>query len=104
MIIWKMAWRNVWRNYRRSSITIAAMTLALFVELIYSGLVGGLVIGMEEDATAYELGDLQVFVPAGVTHGIEASGPGNLVMVFFKGPGVIDKAAKAYMAGAQASG
>ncbi|TNE88093.1 MAG: ABC transporter permease [Deltaproteobacteria bacterium] len=61
MIILKMAWRNVWRNSRRSSITIAAMTLALFVELLYAGMVAGLVYGMEEDATAYELGDVQVF-------------------------------------------
>jgi ABC-type lipoprotein release transport system permease subunit len=37
------------------------MTLALFVELLYAGLVQGLVIGMTEDATAYELGDVQVF-------------------------------------------
>jgi len=61
MLIFKMAWRNVWRNSRRSGITIAAMTLALFVELLYAGLVQGLVIGMTEDATAYELGDVQVF-------------------------------------------
>ena len=61
MTILKMAWRNVWRNYRRSSITIAAMALALFVELLYAGMVGGLVYGMEDDATAYELGDVQIF-------------------------------------------
>ncbi|MEZ4316397.1 MAG: FtsX-like permease family protein [Myxococcota bacterium] len=61
MIVLKMAWRNVWRNYRRSLVTIAAMTLALFVELLYAGLVTGLVYGMEEDATAYELGDVQIF-------------------------------------------
>jgi putative ABC transport system permease protein len=62
-----MAWRNVWRNYRRSAITIAAMTLALFVELVYSGLVAGLVHGMEEDATAYELGDVEIFVDGYLT-------------------------------------
>ena len=38
----KMAWRNVWRNRRRSMVTIAAMTLALVVELLYSGLVTGM--------------------------------------------------------------
>ena len=42
-----------------------------------------------------------VFVPAGISHGIEASGPGNLVMIFFKGPGVMDKAAKEFMLGEQ---
>lgn len=61
MNILTLAWRNVWRNYRRSTITIAAMTLALFVELLYSGMVAGLVFGMEDDATEFELGDVQVF-------------------------------------------
>ncbi len=61
MLIVKMAWRNVWRNHRRSGITIAAMALALFVELLYAGMVAGLIYGMEDDATAYELGDVQVF-------------------------------------------
>lgn len=63
----KMAWRNVWRNHRRSGITIAAMTLALFVELLYSGMVTGLVDGMAEDATAMELGDVQVFAEGYLT-------------------------------------
>jgi len=42
-----------------------------------------------------------VFVPAGVSHGIDANGPGNLVAIFFKGPGVMDKAAKGFMLGEQ---
>jgi ABC-type lipoprotein release transport system permease subunit len=63
----KMAWRNVWRNHRRSSITIAAMTLALFVELLYAGLVAGLVHGMSDDATAYELGEVQIFADGYLT-------------------------------------
>jgi len=67
VLILKMAWRNVWRNSRRSAITIAAMTLALFVELVYAGLVQGLVLGMTEDATAYELGDVQVFTKGYLT-------------------------------------
>lgn len=67
MLVLKMAWRNTWRNHRRSAITIAAMTLALVVELLYAGLVSGLVYGMEEDATAYELGDVQVFARGWLT-------------------------------------
>lgn len=59
--ILKLAWRNVWRNSRRTVITIGAMTLALVVELLYAGLVEGLVYGMEEDAIAYELGEVQIF-------------------------------------------
>jgi len=58
----KMAWRNVWRNYRRSMVTIAAMTLALWVELLYSGLVTGMFVDMEDDVTEMETGDIQLFV------------------------------------------
>jgi len=56
-----MAWRNVWRNTRRSSVTIAAMTLALCVELLYSGLVTGYLQGMEDDVLDLEGGDMQIF-------------------------------------------
>lgn len=56
-----MAWRNVWRNSRRTWVTIAAMALALFVELLYSGLVMGMFIDMEADITEMESGDIQVF-------------------------------------------
>ena len=37
----KMTWRNVWRNGRRTAITVGAMTLALWVLLLYSGLLPG---------------------------------------------------------------
>ena len=56
-----MAWRNVWRNTRRSLVTIAAMTLALCVELLYSGLVTGYLQGMEDDVLDLEVGDMQIF-------------------------------------------
>lgn len=56
-----MAWRNVWRNSRRSLITIAAMALALWAELVYSGLVTGMVADMADDVTEHDLGDIQVF-------------------------------------------
>jgi ABC-type lipoprotein release transport system permease subunit len=61
MSVFKMAWRNVWRNRRRSIVTIAAMTLALCVEILYSGLVTGYLRGMENDVLDLEVGDLQVF-------------------------------------------
>ena len=67
MNVLKMAWRNVWRNHRRSGITIAAMTLALVVELLYSGLVTGLMYGMEDDVTGYDLGDIQIFAQGYLT-------------------------------------
>lgn len=55
-----MAWRNVWRNSRRSLITIAAMALALWAELVYSGLMTGLLAGMVGDVTRLDLGDVQI--------------------------------------------
>lgn len=65
--VFTMAWRNVWRNHRRSTITIAAMTLALVVELLYAGMVTGMMGGMEDDVTEYELGDVQVFAQGYLT-------------------------------------
>jgi putative ABC transport system permease protein len=62
--IFTMAWRNLWRNKRRTFVTIAAMALALFVELLYSGLIVGMMSGMQEDVVELELGDLQVHAPA----------------------------------------
>ncbi|MCP4805780.1 MAG: ABC transporter permease [Proteobacteria bacterium] len=63
MNVLKMAWRNVWRNRRRSMITIVAMTLALSVELLYSGLVTGMFVDMENDVTEMDSGDIQVLHP-----------------------------------------
>ncbi len=56
----RMAWRNVWRNSRRSLVTIAAMALALWTELIYGGLISGMVGDMASDITELEMGDLQI--------------------------------------------
>ncbi|MCP4662188.1 MAG: ABC transporter permease [bacterium] len=61
MNVFKVAWRNVWRNKRRSIVTIAAMTFALWVELLYSGLIVGFMQGMERDVLDLEFGDLQIF-------------------------------------------
>jgi len=63
MNIFKMAWRNVWRNTRRTTVTIAAMTLALMVEVLYSGLVFGYFQGLENDLLDLEVGDVQIFAP-----------------------------------------
>lgn len=59
MNIYKMAWRNVWRNKRRSSVTIGAMTLALFSMVQYSGLYEGYLNGMERSILELEMGDIQ---------------------------------------------
>ncbi len=56
-----MAWRNVWRNRRRTVVTIAAMSLALFVMILYAGLVEGYIRGMEHNILDLEVGDMQVF-------------------------------------------
>ncbi len=60
MNIFKMAWRNVLRNRRRSLVTIGAMAFALFVEVMYSGLVPGYTQAMVEDITNLEIGDVQI--------------------------------------------
>lgn len=57
----KLAWRNVWRNRRRTIATISAMTLALLVMILYSGIVRGYLYTMERNILDYEIGDLQIF-------------------------------------------
>jgi putative ABC transport system permease protein len=59
--LFAMAWRNVWRSRRRTLVTVAAMTLALFVTIVYSGLMEGYLEGMERNVLDLEVGDLQVF-------------------------------------------
>ena len=63
MITIRMAWRNLWRNPRRSLATLGAMTFALWVMVLYSGLVEGYMRGMERGIRELEVGDLQVFAP-----------------------------------------
>jgi putative ABC transport system permease protein len=58
--IWKTAWRNVWRNQRRTFVTVSAMSFALWVMILYSGLVGGYLRDMERNILDLEVGDLQV--------------------------------------------
>ena len=60
MSLLRMAWRNLWRNPRRSVVTTAAMTLALWVMLLYSGLIEGYYQSMERSVTELEVGDMQV--------------------------------------------
>ena len=60
MGILKMAWRNLSRHRRRSVVTIAAMTLALFVLVLYSGLLEGYLRNMEGNILDLEVGDVQV--------------------------------------------
>jgi ABC-type lipoprotein release transport system permease subunit len=59
--VFKMAWRNVWRNKRRTLVTVAAMSLALFVMILYSGLIQGYLIGLERNILDLEMGDVQIF-------------------------------------------
>ena len=60
MGIFKMAWRNVGRNRRRSTVTVAAITLALWVSVLYTGLLQGLLADMETGITELEIGDVQI--------------------------------------------
>lgn len=56
----KLAWRNLWRNKRRSLVTLGAMAFALWVLVLYSGLITGYLAGMERDILDLEVGDLQI--------------------------------------------
>ncbi len=58
-----MAWRNLWRYRRRTAVTVAAMTLALLVMVLYTSLVEGYLRGLERNIVDIELGDVQVFAP-----------------------------------------
>ena len=53
----------MWRNPRRSGVTVAAMTLALFVLILYAGLVRGYMRDMEANIVELEIGDLQLVAP-----------------------------------------
>jgi putative ABC transport system permease protein len=58
--LFSMAWRNVWRNTRRSGVTIAAMSLGLWVMVLYSGLVRGMIADMATSVTDLEMGEVQI--------------------------------------------
>lgn len=60
MEVWKTAWRNVLRSRRRTFVTVSAMSFALWVMILYSGLVAGYLRDMERNILDLELGDLQV--------------------------------------------
>lgn len=61
MLTLTLAWRNVLRNRRRTAVTVAATTFALWVMILYSGLVEGYVSGMADDVLELEVGDIQAF-------------------------------------------
>lgn len=56
-----MAWRNVWRNRRRTLVTVSAMSLGLFVMILYAGMMEGYLQGMERSILDLEVGDVQIF-------------------------------------------
>ncbi|NCG20515.1 MAG: FtsX-like permease family protein [Rhodobacterales bacterium] len=60
MNVYQLAWRNLRRNSRRTSVTVGAMTFGLWVMILYSGLVGGMMAGMEKDILDFDLGDAQI--------------------------------------------
>jgi putative ABC transport system permease protein len=63
MRILVMAWRNLWRYRRRTLVTVAAMTLALLIMVLYTSLVEGYLRDLERNIVDIELGDIQVFAP-----------------------------------------
>ena len=67
MGVLRMAWRNIGRNRRRTGVTVAAMTLALFVMVVYGGLMQGMLGDMERSILETEIGDLPETVDALLT-------------------------------------
>jgi ABC-type lipoprotein release transport system permease subunit len=55
-----MAWRNVGRNRRRSAVTVAAITLAFYSMVIFTGMLRGMLDEMEETVVEVEIGDVQI--------------------------------------------
>lgn len=60
MGILKIAWRNLGRQRRRTVVTVAAMTLALLVLILYTGLLEGYLQNMEHNILDLEVGDIQI--------------------------------------------
>jgi ABC-type lipoprotein release transport system permease subunit len=58
-----MAWRNILRNQRRTTVTIAAMSVAVFITIVYSGLIAGMLVQLQSDTLDFELGAVQIFAP-----------------------------------------
>jgi ABC-type lipoprotein release transport system permease subunit len=56
-----MSWRNLWRNRRRTLVTVAAMSLALFVEIHHTSFIEGYVVSMRRNVLELEMGDIQIF-------------------------------------------
>lgn len=63
MDVWKTAWRNVLRSRRRTTVTVLAMSFALWVMILYSGLLAGYLRDMESNVLDLELGEIQIFSP-----------------------------------------
>ena len=63
MGILKMAWRNIGRNRRRTAVTVGAMTFALYLMIIWFGMLQGMLNDMQKTIVEVEVGDLQIHAP-----------------------------------------
>ncbi len=55
-----MAWRNLWRNGRRTTVTVGAMTLALWSMVLYTSAMEGMLGSMEQTLLDVEMGEFQI--------------------------------------------
>jgi len=54
-----IAYRNIWRNMRRSLFCFAAVGIAVFFIVVYSSMIEGMILSINESVQVYELGHIR---------------------------------------------
>ena len=56
----KIAYRNIWRNMRRTLFCFAAVGIAVFFIVVYSAMIDGMIMSINDSVQVYELGHVKV--------------------------------------------
>jgi putative ABC transport system permease protein len=56
----KIAYRNIWRNMRRTLFCFAAVGIAVFFIVVYSSMIDGMIMSINDSVQVYELGHVRV--------------------------------------------
>src|SRR5689334_11643267 len=69
-----LGWRNIWRNRRRTFISMSAIGVGLFLVVLYSGLVGGMLGNAKNDLDNAGMGHVEIYATGYRTkHDVSAS-------------------------------